>query len=539
MARMVRYDRQTRTLHVVRHDLMTTDGFCGMLQPFKSCERIEFDCAIRLDDYVFTAAYIDESKLSEVVFNAKTDVTEASFMGSRIAHFTFNNDEVTLSESMFADNDALVTITFNASSVIPNYMFAYCSKLEKVIGRLTWIGHHAFFECPRLTYVSHDSATYIGPYAFCRSNLRTIRIRSRRTVIIGTHAFFESAVSRVDLECCPVMRGSHHFSNSDVKRVNITLYFDEEYALRDNVQLLHGMLSKYCFANCAMLTDVDLEKPQPAPEQQVDFTQGLEEERWHINLPEGAFQNCTRLERLSSGGAWYRIKSIGLRALQNCPNVFIQPLVWCSRVQAYACAGTMCDTGFSAAYKLEYIDTRAFFQSKLGMMKLSRPIKYVADHAFEQATIVHLFIAMSALSSVSPDEAPMNPNDGVFKQAKITHLYIEPFMKLGDIDILISNLEGAAYITNIHCTPAFRSRWRGDRGTINWILYDVNTANEVHMNALQRGRVYIPNINFHVPVDNLDGRTQDEIEHERDVWMRVVDWNRNDIPVLEYAPRSP
>lgn len=528
MDRQVQYDARLNILYVNVHlPPLTKQNFVELLRPYRSCQSVVFQSDITIEEFAFSDPVICKTRVQQITFNGQTFVDDLSFVGATIRSFVFNCQHDLNSPIMFTGNDVVEQVTLPAISVIPNNMFANCSKLCMVVGHFKSIGHHAFYGCSNLRLISLLYARHIGEYAFCQSGIRDVRIHSHDTVTIHSHAFFDAAIKYVELACNPMFYGSHHFSKSDVNKVDIVCMGgnQEEYSTEHSDR---GRLSQHCFADCAFLTHVTIDKRPLVADAQAHY----------MHLPRAAFINCTRLQQLKFGRTHYRLATIGVDALANCPQVNIQPLLWCNNVEAYACAGTSCNLAFRATHTMEYIASHAFFRAKLTMLKLSQSIKCIGNNAFKEATIGHLYIGMSALSSVPPDEPPMNPNDDVFKHANISNLYIEPLMTLSNIDNLITNLKDAT-LTTVHCTPSFRSRWPNGRNAINWVLYDSIVAVGIHAAVFESVRSYVPDIDSNVDTRDLDIRTKDEIEHDRNVWTTTMDWNRDDIPTLEYTPRSP
>ncbi len=96
----------------------------------------------------------------------------------------------TVGRGAFSSNGRLTSIVLPYVTVLEDYAFAYCDRVEKIeLGKLARIGEYAFFQTGITELPSLDGVKEIGKYAFAYTSITSVNIPNN--MIIGEGAFCE------------------------------------------------------------------------------------------------------------------------------------------------------------------------------------------------------------------------------------------------------------------------------------------------------------------------------------------------------------
>ena len=344
---------------------------------------------------ISSEAFRDKTGISKVnIPSSVTYIGGRAFAGSSITSINIPSSVTEFGEywynyETFKDCDNLTTVTFNASTNVPDSAFYDCDALKTVtIGNLTTsISSSAFESCDSLTTVNlGNKVSSIGSYAFKNTDIKSISI--------------PSSVSYI---------GGEAFRNTKLTSVNIPATVTE-----------FGESWNYCdtFRECSDLTTVTFNASTNVPSRGFEDCGSLKTVtigNKTTAIDKYAFSGCTALQSVKIGE---KVKYIGVEAFYNTKSL--------KSVTGGSVISAIYDSAFrysglksyAIPETVTFIDYRAFSDSSLESVTIPSS---VTEWGSWYGT--YAFAGCENLKTVKIGQAAMPDTNDLFRDSNKVKIY--------------------------------------------------------------------------------------------------------------------
>ena len=412
-------------------------------------------------------------------------IGEGAFSGTKINRFNFNAPISYIGEKAFASSILKEAIITHAPDTLPADIFRYCGSLRKVVveAPVKAIGDYAFADCNALTELSlpesiemigeeaipdkllpeaEDGIHYVGKVAYKRVGNEAEYTVKEGTVALGARLFNSSFVNKVTLPRSLKIIGPYAFAGSTMKSTpdmsGVVRIDDNAFEYCSNLAKITipeslESIGFNIFQGCNALWSVEYnaidlkegviwntrsgwnpnpfeyvkigEKVSHLPAGLYDWNKTITE----VTLPEsvetigeGAFKDCSSLERLIATGT---LKEIRSNAFGDCISLTELPML-----------------------DVEKIWDRAFYHcEKLQTVNLSDRVKEIGSQAFDRCSSLsaihwpayleeigdNAFGSCSSLETISLPEGMKKVGNSAFSScSSIKKVYIPSTLEVSE-----------------------------------------------------------------------------------------------------------